>query len=264
MGIRSWLGGFFLLLLATSVYPQYDNKNLPVMDFALRQNLQNMRAQQTQYTTFVFYTINMDTPGYIEHAFYNARENGIIRGKAFPRWRESGVKETNRQLDFLIDAESRGFFTILLPYGILGYTRDGRFKLGENGHLITFAGGYPVLGEEGEIYLPIGDIAVSKSGVLSVNSDRVAKLRIAVMPSKTLDRMVEINGSVFYLSGKEPVELLEGEQYYAVRQGFLEESNVLKALNGDILIVKQSYEASTRAVKSLTKTMTSSFQIGTP
>jgi flagellar basal-body rod protein FlgG len=48
---------------------------------------------------------------------------------------------TGNSLDVMIDG--RGFFQVLLPDGTLGYTRDGSFKVDDQGRLVT-AGGYEV------------------------------------------------------------------------------------------------------------------------
>jgi flagellar basal-body rod protein FlgG len=48
---------------------------------------------------------------------------------------------TGNSLDVMIDG--RGFFQVLLPDGTLAYTRDGSFKVDDQGRLVT-AGGYEV------------------------------------------------------------------------------------------------------------------------
>jgi flagellar basal-body rod protein FlgG len=48
---------------------------------------------------------------------------------------------TGNSLDVMIDG--RGFFQVLLPDGTLGYTRDGSFKVDDQGRLVT-SGGYEV------------------------------------------------------------------------------------------------------------------------
>lgn len=56
---------------------------------------------------------------------------------------QGSLKETGRDLDFALG--ERGFFTILLEDGTLGFTRDGNFKKDSNNLLVTMEGS-PVLG----------------------------------------------------------------------------------------------------------------------
>ncbi|NBV41158.1 hypothetical protein EBR96_00080, partial [bacterium] len=199
------------------------------------------------------------TPGYIETGGYNQSKDGKIQMVPFYRWRSGPVVETNNPLDFYLDAESRGFFTVLLPSG-LGYTRDGRFVLDQNRKLVMLAGNFPVLGERGEIYLPEGkEIAVSKSGLIFVDAAPVDRIKVAIF--KDLSGLETLNGSVFYLT-KEPV--LEENPEYGVRQGFVEQNNVIKALIGDILMASRTYEATSKVGKSVTKLMNSAIQMGNP
>ena len=232
----------------------------PLIDPGMNFARQGMTASQVHYTNFVQYTMNLNNPGQVEIGVYNQNINGQIETVPFYRWRAGPVRVTNRSLDFFIDSQQRGFFTIQLPFGI-GYTRDGRLKIADDGRLVTLSGEYPVLGQNGEIFINGEDFTVSKSGVIFVDGEQIDKFRISVF--KNRDNLVTLNGSFFYHSGGE-VDLFEGEEYYAIRQGHLEESNVLKALTGDIGVAKQTYEASSKAIKTLVKTSTSGLQMGAP
>ncbi|HHW92764.1 MAG TPA: flagellar hook-basal body protein [Firmicutes bacterium] len=69
---------------------------------------------------------------------------------------QGAVQETGRELDFALDGE--GFFVVNTPWG-RRYTRNGSFKEGPGGELVT-AAGYQVLGKNGTvIYTGTGDLA---------------------------------------------------------------------------------------------------------
>lgn len=76
---------------------------------------------------------------------------------------QGSLSTTGNALDVAI--EGRGFFQILLPDGSFGYTRDGSFKLSDQGQLVT-SSGYAV---QPGINIPQGaqSISIGTDGVVS-------------------------------------------------------------------------------------------------
>ncbi len=250
----------FVCLFSNSIHALFAPDYEEIQESSVRTVVQSMRAHQIQWNLFALYTMNVDTPGYIETGGYNISKEGRIQIVPFYRWRAGPIVETFQPLDFCVEANSKGFFQVLLPTG-LGYTRDGRFTLTKNRKLVMVAGHYPVLGERGEIYLPEGkEIAVSKSGQIYVDGTPVDKMKIVVF--QDMSKLETLNGSLFYLTAE--AELMEGEEHYAVRQGFLEQNNVLKALIGDITMASRTYEATSKVGRSITKMLNSVVQLGNP
>lgn len=229
-----------------------------IEDPTMRTVVDSMNAHQAQWNLFMLYTMNTDTPGYVETGGFNHSKNGRIAIKHFYRWRTAGPPvETRGPLDFFVDAFGRGFFSIMIPSGV-AFTRDGRFMLDSNRRLVTLAGGFPVLGERGEITIPPGrEIAVSKAGLLYVDGDPIDRLKIAVFKSQAA--LQTVNGSVFVIEGNPEFDT---ETVYSVRQGFIEQSNVVKALIGDLTMASRVYEATAKAGKSINKLNTSIVQMG--
>lgn len=64
-------------------------------------------------------------------------------GSVYRVMNQGSLKETGRDLDFALG--ERGFFTVLLDDGRLGFTRNGNFKRDENDELVTIDGN-PVIG----------------------------------------------------------------------------------------------------------------------
>lgn len=252
----------FVILLSGESFAVFNENYQEFQDPSIRTVVQSMRATQIHYNNALLYTMNVDTPGYIEIGGYNSLDrDGVIQMIPFYRWRAGPVVETLRPLDFYIDAVGKGFFQVSLPTG-LGFTRDGRFTLDSRRKLVMLAGNFPVLGERGEIFLPEGDeIAVSKTGLIFVDGAPVDRMKVVVFTEKGINQLDTVNGSIFILSGEGE---LNSAADYSVRQGFIEQNNIIKALIGDISSAKNTYEASAKAGKAIIKEMNSAIQLGAP
>ena len=238
-----------------------------IQDKAVQTNLHALAAFQVHYTNFMFYTINVGTPGFIEEGVYNTRrKDGNVEYVPFMRWRAGPPVETGRPLDFYLDAASRGFYVIKMP-GTLAFTRDGRFQLDSRGRLVTMSGQYPVLGQEGEIFFPEGasvnDISISRAGLLYLGNQEIDRLRIAVFKSfKEMQTMDTLNGSFFVLT--RPIQTIEGPEHYKIKQGWLEENNILKAITGDILMAKNAYDANAKTAHLINRVLGSAASLASP
>lgn len=237
-----------------------------VGDPALQVSMESMRAHQIQYQMYLFYTINIDTPGFVETGGYNVRKpNGEILMEPFYRWRSGPVIETNSDLDVYLDANSRGLMAVQLPTTV-AYTRNGRMRIDSSNRLVTHQGSYPVINALGGgfMFIPQGaDVTISASGMVYADSDPVGKIKVLVFSNKGLEELATLNG-VFFVSankGIEPEILAGGEKNYRVRQGFIEDNNVLKAIVGDVGMLKRSYNATAKAAKVLARVMGTSVQM---
>jgi len=255
---------FFLLSFQVSVMA-YENYG-EIQDVGIWNSIMGMYTFQVHYQNWLFYTINVGTPGFIETGVYNTRRD--VPGRRidyvpFFRFRAGPVKETNRMLDFYVDSASKGFFVIKMPT-TLAYTRDGRFKLDSQRRLVTIAGNFPVMGINGEIFFREGtDITSSRSGALYEGNERVDQLRIVVFKSyKQMQSLESLNGSHFVLT--EEIETLEGPEHYSVHQYFLQENNVLKAITGDILVAKNGYDSAAKTAHLINRVLQTSATIASP
>lgn len=151
------------------------------------------------------------------------------------------LDRTGNPLDLAI--EGKGFFVAKTSAGT-AYTRNGNFQVSKSGKLLT-ASGDPVLGEQGAITVPAGEISISGDGTLSINGALAGKLRI-----------------VEFAPGSAPVAI--GNSYYSapdnavrpsadsrVRQGMLESSNVnAVATVVSLLTVQRRAEMLTQAMSA--------------
>jgi flagellar basal-body rod protein FlgF len=134
-----------------------------------------------------------------------------------------------------------GFFVLQSPPGVL-YTRNGGFHLSPTGQLIN-AEGNAVLGEQGALTLPNGNISVSADGTVSVDGNVIDKLRLVEFSPQTALTAV---GNTSY-SAPDGSELAPADS--SIRQGMLEGSNVNAALSViDLITVQRNAEMLQRAL----------------
>jgi flagellar basal-body rod protein FlgG len=137
------------------------------MDPALRAAASGMRAQQTRQEVIANNLANVNTTGYkrsranFEDLLYQTVTGPQVIGGAAANTlpavqigrgvrlssvqkdhAQGSLETTQNNLDVAIEGE--GFFQVQLPSGELGYTRDGKFQLSDQGVLVT-AEGNPVL-----------------------------------------------------------------------------------------------------------------------
>ena len=121
-------------------------------------------------------------------------------------------------MDFGLQGE--GFFAVETPNGTL-YTRNGTFRLNENGVLVT-QDGNPVLGETGQIQIPAGTtkLTVGSDGQLHTDSATIGKLKLVTFDKPGL--LQQAGNSNYAGDAAGPKQAAD----CSVHQGCLEASNV--------------------------------------
>lgn len=143
------------------------------------------------------------------------RDSGMIRD-----FSEGAVVNTGGTLDFAIHGD--GFFVVETPEGER-YTRNGQFKLDEEGQLVT-ADDNPVMSEGGApIFFAPNEtnITVSSDGTVSTEFGVVGKIQVVGFENKSA---LQKTHSGMY----EADEIAEQTfvEDFSIEQGMLEESNV--------------------------------------
>lgn len=155
--------------------------------------------------------------------------------------RPGTLRSTGEPLDLAL--EGTGFFALQSSSGTL-LTRRGDFHVSVDG-VLTAASGEAVLGESGPIHIGSASPAVASDGTVRVGSDVVDRLNIVqVSDAASLQGL----GNGLYLSKDDAVAA--GEGFAAVRQGFLETSNVAPV--GEMVQMMETlrhFEASQRFVR---------------
>lgn len=136
------------------------------------------------------------------------------------------LKATGGNLDVAL--EGPGFFTVQMPDGSKGYTRDGEFRLNSQGQLVTKQG-FPVMSAGGTLSFDPNNpapINISATGEVSQGVDSKGKLAIAEFG----DLKALSSGNGGYYRADSPLAQPKPATSTNVRQGFVEASNTSPTL----------------------------------
>jgi flagellar basal-body rod protein FlgG len=184
--------------------------------------------------------------------------HGVKLSATQRQFSQGALQSTDNPYDMAIQGE--GFFQVQLYDGSAAYTRDGSFKIDENGSLVT-SNGYKVIPE---LTLPEGflpeKITVSKDGRVSV-----------IVPSISLTDPVEV-GQIELFRFPNPVgltavgenafkatnasgEAIQGRPGYEgmgqIAHKFLEMSNVSVVREMvDLIVAQRAYEFNSRTIQT--------------
>ena len=167
---------------------------------------------------------------------------GVAMANLTTNFDSGPLRLTDNPLDFAIAGD--GFFQLQTEDGVR-YTRDGRFHLDGDGRLVS-ADGYPVLGENGDITIPPGDLAVSSSGAIFVNDEQIGQLSLvkfddlSVLKKESKNLFSASDGSAQAMDATE----------IQVNQGYLEDSNVdVTKMITEMTSVLRAYQLSQHMVQ---------------
>jgi flagellar basal body rod protein FlgG len=182
-------------------------------------DLDRLAADLANVTTAGYKTERIATEA-SERDFKTALDAAIdvTRGNGRTDFRTGTMTPTGRDLDVAI--EGRGFFQIETPAGTR-YTRGGNFTKQTDG-LLTTADGSPVMGEDGEIRLPHGPVAILNDGSIRVGTAIVAKLKVFTFENEESDLVRETGTRFRAAESADPTEATEARLF----GGTLEQSNV--------------------------------------
>lgn len=163
--------------------------------------------------------------------------------------------QTGNPLDVMIEGD--GFFQIMLPDGTISYTRDGSFKMNEQGRVMT-TDGYPI---EPEIAIPQDAemITVGTDGRVSVRVPgnntftQVGDIQLVRFPNPAgLDARLGHNLLMETQASGAPVPGQPGLDGLGITsQGFLENSNVQVVEEIiQMIIAQRAYEANSRTIQT--------------
>ena len=169
---------------------------------------------------------------------------------------------TSNPLDMAI--YGKGFFAVKDENGNIELTRDGRFKLSDEGFLVD-ANGKKVLGQHGVINLEDtllekeSSIAVSSAGEIKLGNHLVDSFLILKVDSP--EQLSRSGGSNFIPSDDNYTQANENE--FKISQGYLEQSNTNPILEMESMIqLNKAYETSQKIIASLDQSLDMANQIG--
>lgn len=165
---------------------------------------------------------------------------------------EGSLNDTGNTLDIAIEGD--GFFKITLPDGETAYTRNGAFKLNEEGAIVN-SSGYTV---DPEIVVPsnLTDLTIAADGTVSATDattgleEELGQITLAdfINPAG----LTPLGSSLFQAStaSGDVIEGTAGEdQFGQLLQGFVELSNVaLVTEMVDLITAQRAYEANSKSI----------------
>ena len=218
---------------------------------------------------------NADTTGYKKDSIFvqimkdagvaqstGAGELAGLDVKEFTDFAEGSLRPTNAPLDMAIQGE--GFFVLDTPDGPR-YTRNGNFRIDDNGSVINSNGDH-VMGAGGKITIPSAeklqqnDLTITKAGEIFMNGTMLAKIRLVTFSD--MQKLLKTEGTMFK-SEETPKDVATSDEKTTIRQGYLEESNV-EALTEMVQLVELSrgFETDQRTMRYQDSTLEKAMEVG--
>lgn len=207
---------------------------------------------------------NLGTTGYKREVPFTEILNqyGDVSVRKVTSQEQGDVLQTSNPLDLAISGN--GFFTVKGEDGQLELTRDGRFKLSDEGFLIN-SNGQKVIGQNGEISIEESllekdpTINITKSGEIKIGERTIDSLLIVNVENS--EALIRGGGSNFLLNDTEYKSAEEGS--FQVSQGFLEESNTNPILEMESMIsINKEYETAQKVIAALDTSLGQANEIG--
>lgn len=145
---------------------------------------------------------------------------GMLMTSSRTSFAQGALKNTGNLFDMALDDNGKGFFATKGNDGSVKFTRNGSFKLGTDGYLVS-ADGSKVLGRKGPIKLEGEDFQVTNEGVVKVGEKEIDRFLVVEFNSnEEVKKYGENNFQAGDTSG------FKVSNDFQVKQGFLEMSNV--------------------------------------
>jgi flagellar basal body rod protein FlgG len=116
----------------------------------------------------------------------NYMQNNRSRGVNFTRtaicyndFSQGDIEKTDLSLDLAI--QGQGFFKVAGEDGFL-YTRQGNFRLDDQGNLVTSASGLQVVGEDGPLNFPHNDVLINREGIVTADGAEIGRVTVYEVP----------------------------------------------------------------------------------
>jgi len=214
---------------------------------------------------------NLNTTGYkrelqfsevLSAANASAKKNGEpARIRQLTDFTQGDLDLTSNPLDVAISG--KGFFLVKTGAGT-EFTRNGRFKLSDDGYLVNQSGNR-VQGENGDINLgevideKRDSITILKTGEIRVGDKVVDKIFVA-QPDSPQDS-VRTNGLNF-VAEEESFKPAD-ETTYSLEQGYLEDSNINPIIEMETMItMNKDYESSKKMITAFDLSLGQANEIG--
>lgn len=163
----------------------------------------------------------------------------------FNDFRPGALQHTNHPLDLALEADH--FFVLQGPNNQQVFSRNGTFRLNQQGQLIS-EGGYLVQGTAGPLTIPTGAAVVNVARDGSVSADGVAVGQLQTARFTNLNALTAVGPTLYRAGQNAGLQLTTGEVY----QGYRESSNVRPAeAMVEMIQGTRYFEAAQRALRSI-------------
>jgi len=207
---------------------------------------------------------NLSTTGYKREVPFSEVINqmGDVQVKKVTSQRQGDVLQTANPLDLAITG--KGFFAVKNDNGEIELTRNGRFKISDEGFLVD-SSNQKVLGKNGPISMEDtmqnkdSKILVTKNGEIKIGDKTVDTLLIMNVGDPT--QLVRANESNFTADGQQNFAASEND--YGISQGYLEGSNTNAIEEMEAMIqLNKEYESAQKIITALDQSLGQANEIG--
>ncbi len=173
---------------------------------------------------------------------------GVKLGEYYTDYSQGSFRETGNTYDLAI--EGNGFFAVAVTdrngNESIRYTRDGSFKMTQDGYLVDVYGNH-LQGDGGNIQIPTGaqTVTIDEDGSIYADNEYIDKVKIADFES--YDYLEKAGDNYYKTVDGAVVKDSDG----IVRQGYTEQSNVNVISEMVSLInITRAYEAGQKVIKT--------------
>lgn len=207
---------------------------------------------------------NLNTTGFKREIPFSEIINqyGDVYIRKITSQQQGEILQTSNQLDLAISG--KGFFLIKGEDEKIELTRDGRFKLNDEGFLVNYDN-KKVLGKNGEISIAeslLGKdpkIIVSRSGEIKVGDKIIDSIRIVQVEN---DNELQRSGSSNFLPDENGYKDALDDTY-SISQGFLESANTNPILEMESMIqLNKEYETAQKVISALDTSLGQANEMG--
>ena len=175
---------------------------------------------------------------------------------------EGSFRQTGNPLDVAI--QGSGFFAVDTPGGTR-YTRSGSFRLSPDGSLVN-AAGYPVQGTGGAVRIPNiekiqqATVSIAETGEVLVDKEMVGRIRVVDFADTS---SLSKESATLFAAAPGAVMTESTSSSSAVKQGFLEESNV-NGLEEMIAMteLQRSFDTDQKVLQAMDSSIEKSLEVG--
>jgi flagellar basal-body rod protein FlgF len=206
--------------------------------------------------------------------------NGVYVQERIPSFNQGTLVESGNPLDVAIEDQGlatqmingkqvkpAAFFTVQVPDGTVGYTRNGKWDIDSEGYVVT-SDGYRVLGANQQ---PIQitdsiskeDLHITADGQIIAYASDPARVRVAgqigIAVANNPNELRRLGGNTYQAENPLPINITG----ISLHQGFIEQSNVDPgATMTEMMMTVRGYEANQKVISVYNGSLEQLYSVG--